>query len=516
MRRIGIIFLLSLLLVSCGKELENATDKSEAEKQPTLQEQTAQEERTSFVDYDPGKELPEYKGVWAFLEGNSCYVYVARATEKYVWFSYGLSGYMRAEKQEDGKYHYYQYYNKIGIGYADVMGQEGVLELKDGTLYAEICESPNLKSELEKGTRLQEESDILVNAKTMDVFQYLDDYDKAYKYKEKNGLFYATLGKAPDSECVSSFKITRFIGVSYYYEQILDYRFGNIDFTSTKKQCDQEWGAPIGTEEKKHGMVYLYQYEDYQIHVYFSKGGSIQNISLYLNSQEEAMKKYQIGDFVLQGSRVIRYKGKKNSKVIFPKEAVAVGTRAFEKSKQVKEIYIPKEIYLEPEAFACCRAKLVTFEEGRTLIPRESFQSFGFGGDGTTMTIRLPKSTKTIEMGAFLYSYEYGEKPVRLILNDGLEKIESMGIYGLEVDLPNSIKEMEEAAYGVPVKKVYLPEGISGLAEGCIQFIPDDDCHGGNEKNYVVYVPKSVDLNGKNIVSNGVCKPLKTQKNGNL
>ncbi len=497
MKRILIFALLCVLLVSCGKEQKKEENNIEME--------TSQKSSMTFVDYDPGKELPEYKGVWG-LDVANCNVYVARATEKYVWFSYDLSYYMRAEKKEDGKYHFYQHFNHIGEGYADVQGSEGILELKNGILYVAICRGPNHMEKLEKGKRMQEESERLVNVKTMDVFQYLDDYDKAYHYKEDNRLFYATLGKEPDGNRVSSFKISLFENVEYYYQYAHDYCFGSIDFTSTKKQCDQTWGQPVAFQEKKHGTVYTYQYQDYQVDVYFSTGGSIQNISLYLNSKEEAMKKYQIGDFVLQGSRVIRYKGAKNSIVTFPKEAVAVGAWSFQKSKLVKKIHVPKDLHLEPEAFRGCRAKLVTFEEGRKKIPRESFASFGTTKNGVQMTIRLPKSTRVIEQEAFRYGYEYGMNPLHLILNDGLKKIESMGVYGVEVDLPNSITKMEQAAYGSPVKKVYLPEGISGLEEGAIDFLHEDTCIGEPDENYVVYVPSSVDLQGKNIAMNGVVK----------
>lgn len=74
--------------------------------------------------------------------------------------------------------------------------------------------------------------------------------------------------------------------------------------------------------------------------------------------------------------------------------------------------------------------------------------------------IDIPGNIKTIGYGCFIGCYELTE----IILNEGLEKIESQALDGTsieEIKLPKSIKKVEEDAFGSSYKdglnKIYVP-----------------------------------------------------------
>lgn len=460
-----------------------------------------------FTDKEPGKEIDGYQGVWKNKYG---YLYVYRATERYIWFTYNnrhsFAEYVRAEKKDDGRYYFHFETNKIEICFPTLKGNESYLELKDGSIIECSHYDKWNETETSKYTFEEKKTAELFQVKPLDILAYLDNYQKAFAYQEDNNLACVKFGKDRDSERVSFCLLNSYQIAEMFHEHVLDYRFGNIDFTSTKKECDKAWGQPVKITKQKHGYKCVYKYKDYEIDVFFTKAGSIYDIALYLKSKKAALEKYVDGDFEMQGCRIVKYLNtdSRTKEISFPEGAVAIGDNAFNGSKGTLQIKIPKDINLEPQAFTWIGKANITFEEGREEISRWAFVSAG--KNDAMVNITLPKSIRVIKTGAFYNLASYG---VNLKLNEGLEEIQKQGIYGLAVKFPDSLKKLGSEAIGWRISEtgeqelpLELPPNLEEMGDRCIVF-EDDRCGEGEDEEPTVKIPASVKKMGENVVVGG-------------
>ena len=258
-----------------------------------------------------------------------------------------------------------------------------------------------------------------------------------------------------------------------YDKKSNQYCIGDITFASSKKECDKFLGD--AKEETAGRKVYRYK-EDYEIEIEF-KGNKIKEMGIYLHNKKQAMKTYEIGDFVMQGCKIVKYKNAYESeeKVVLPSDTVAIKSDAFEiernpdfEAKKL-QIHIPKEVYLEPYSFSGLGPIEVTFEEGRTKIEKGSFANACDKGK-YDINVTLPTSVKTISAEAF-YNMETGEW-LNLWMQEGVEVIEREALVGIKCDLPTTIRTLEKKAlqHWMPETNFGLPEGVEEIGDECFYF----------------------------------------------
>ena len=500
----GILFCVMGLLMACGRNSTTASDSNVA---------TSSNLQVKFVDKELGEEREEYEGVWNSKYGK---LTIYRATQQYLWFTYESLNYfcdavfMRAEKQDDGKYYFYFGTKPSCHFYPLLSGNEGTFTLENGEI-SETIDNEEWSPKHENKYKFIEKID---KKPKMDILSYLDDYHKAYRFYEDNNLMIRYLGMDKDSQRVSYFYYGNDFG-GLTYQHPFDYSFGEITIESTKSECDKTWGAPIQIKKSKKGYCCTYQYKDYHISIYFSEAGSIYDMTLFLKSRKSALRTYKQGDFEMRGSQIVKYlnKNEGDKTVAFPENAVSIENDAFEKTPGKVTMCIPKDIDLQWGAFGAIERADITFEEGRTEITRGAFcgmaSSYSVASkEAVSIRVVLPKSIRVLKEDSFSNLDSGTEIDVKL--NEGLEEIGDSAVRGLYLDFPDSLKKLGNDAIcwsvygGISEKELILPPHLEEMGDNCIEFDEETDGEGDEEPEVpVVKIPASVKKMGENVVSGG-------------
>lgn len=320
------------------------------------------------------------------------------------------------------------------------------------------------------------------------------------------------LGKIPGGKKISYVEVKK---NRIPENELRKYKIGKVNFLSSLEQCDNVLGIP----EKKSKLERRYRYKsDYEICLAFSKKGKITKMGIYKGSREQAKKTYQVGDFTMMACRLIKYNKdyQQEEKVTFPEDTIAVAYHAFAVDKKrytepktardfgkvhsgwkKMTLCIPKDVYLEPEAFAFLGPVDITFEPGRTEIEPGAFMYAGsYPYWGCTSMVRLPDSVKVLKKFAL---YQVYNKNMEFILNNGLEEIEDFALQGAKCDLPDTIKRVGKSALydWHPIHKFSLPENLEELGNNAIYITSDV----GEKIKEPIYIPRSV----KKVGINPIC-----------
>lgn len=411
---------------------------------------------------------------------------------------------------DDGKYHFYFETRPSCHCIQRASGNEGTFSLKEGVI-SDTIDYEEWSPKRENNYKFVKK--INTNPK-MDVLQYLDDYHKAYQFFEDNSLMVRYFGMDKDSQKLSYFYQSKECG-EQLYEYPFDYSFGEITITSTKADCDKAWGAPLKVKKSKKGYYCVYSYQDYHIYIYFSEGGSIYDMTLFLKSRKSALRTYKQGDFEMRGSQIVKYLNQnvEDKTVTLPKNAVSIEGYTFKDTPGKLVICIPKDINLQWAAFGDIERADITFEEGRTEIPRGAFcgmpDSNGAGAEeDVSIRVVLPKSLRVLKEFSFWNRYRGND--VDLQLNEGLEEIGDSAVAGLYLDFPDTLKKIGSNAIvwsmynGRLEKKLVLPPYLEEMGDSCIEFEEETDGEGEEEPEVpVVKIPATVTKMGKNVVIGG-------------
>ena len=323
----------------------------------------------------------------------------------------------------------------------------------------------------------------------------------------------AELGKIPGEKAVSYVEVKR---NRIPEDDIEKYKIGKVNFLSSPQECDKILGTPkVKTEKERR---YPYQ-SDYEICLSFSGAGKMKEMGIYKDSREQAKKTYQAGDFTMMACRVIKYNKdyQQEEEVSLPEDTVAVAYHAFaidkkryvepetardykrQKSEwQKMTLCIPKDVYLEPEAFAHLGPVDMTFEPGRREIEPSAFMyalSYRFWGQ--TSKIQLPDTVKILRESAF-YQIGYNVN-AELIINNGLEEIRDYALREVRCDLPDSVRKLGEGALSDwhPVHEFSLPENLQEIGDNAIDICAEV----GEEIKEPIYIPRSVRKIGINPIT---------------
>jgi len=268
-----------------------------------------------------------------------------------------------------------------------------------------------------------------------DFTKCLDAYQEVYENIYAKDMTIIEIGKDRESKEISyveaSFERVWDCWNEKTIKEIQLYQIGEINFLSTKEECDKILGEPL--RETDTGWEYSYR-DGYVIEISFGED-HISKMGIYKESRESATKEYIVGDFILRGCRIVDGTKcyKKGGVVKFPEEAVAIAPRAFSvgnvsKGKKIK-IEIPRDIHLEPEAFSELGSVEVTFETGRKVIESRAFMNAAIY-EKEEITIIVPTSVKKIESYAFAQEYDVAAK-FQLHLPKGLKDIDETALEGL-------------------------------------------------------------------------------------
>ena len=328
-----------------------------------------------------------------------------------------------------------------------------------------------------------------------DLSRCLGEYKKVYQSIYENDMRLIEVGKEPGTDRVSyvdvNFKKDIFNGS---FIEMKWYQIGEINFLSTKEDCDRVFGNPLCQTDT--GWEYPYQ-DDYVVHISFD-GKFMSGMGIYLKSKEDAMKEYTEGDFVLRGCRLVDGKKcyEKGGKVKWPKDMVAIAPDAFslegKLNKKKVELEVPKDVFLEPYAFKSVGYMEITFEKGRKKIDRYAFSDVG---SNKKVTIKVPSSVKVIEDGAFeqwntVLVSAYTKK-LPLYLSEGVEKIGDTALYGVCCDIPSTVKVLGDFtlnSWEPRNGKRQLPENVEEIGNECWSIEEDKE----------LYIPASLKKIGMN------------------
>lgn len=355
--------------------------------------------------------------------------------------------------------------------------------------------------------------------KVCDLLQCMGKYDDVRSSLTAGGKRAPQLGKIPGGENVSYIEVEkRYVPGEDRGKYIISGEglSGKISFSSTEKQCDAIMGAPRETTDTER----LYSLPSgYEVCLTFSQKGKIKKMGVYRESREKAKQAYQAGDFTMMACRIIKYNGdyQREETVAFPDDAIAVARDAFAINqkryrepvsardyKQQKEewkkmtLCVPKDIYLEPDAFRHLGPVEITFEPGRTEIEPEAFRhalSISFWGQNSS--IRLPDTVKVIGDWAFEQSPNQNSE---IVLNDGLEEIGCGALQDVKSNLPDTVKEIGKYALDgwEPSDGEYsLPENLEKIGDNAI-FVDTEMVEKLKEP---ILIPRHVKKIGKNPIT---------------
>ncbi|WP_105124496.1 leucine-rich repeat protein [Streptococcus suis] len=146
--------------------------------------------------------------------------------------------------------------------------------------------------------------------------------------------------------------------------------------------------------------------------------------------------------------------------VIIPKTVKELGSYVFGNIATLKKAHVAKDFVGGDGTFSGSSLEKVTFEEGRTTIPREFFVNTGI------KEVILPKELKVIGEGAFrstpsLKEIDLGEKLEEL----GSEAFRNSGL--IRITLPDSITSFGYAAFAdsSSLQSVRIPDTLTAIPE---------------------------------------------------
>lgn len=304
----------------------------------------------------------------------------------------------------------------------------------------------------------------------------VDDYFKVRKsiYAREN-YYSMDFGKEPGSKRLSYIEVND-------SGDILGSEMRGITFFSTKEECDRILGTPLRVTNENR--VYKFN-DDYEIEIEYDVD-TIKKMGIYLENKETATQTYQVGDFTMRGCQIVKYNHayEKEGQVKLPKDIVSFedssftvvekftddGYRLGKKHSQVKKVKlcIPRQVYIEPYAFRQMGKAEIIFEEGREEIETSAFSEIGC--ENFKVKIILPSTIKRLNLWAF--KNDTNARGITLILNEGLRVIGNGALEGMKVDLPKSLRILEDGAltYWKPKGDFGLPEGVEEIGNSCFYF----------------------------------------------
>ncbi|MBO5486909.1 MAG: leucine-rich repeat protein, partial [Eubacterium sp.] len=442
-------------------------------------------------------------------------IYVYNITDTYADLVYSENNlppfYARAEKTGENKY-------EFSFDIKDTKDYNLGVQKKDGELKASLMILPDridfsvkgiskVTDFLFTGSSTLEKKKENKQVEVLDLFNCLKDYKQVHSDIYERDRRLLEVGKERNKKRVSYLDVS--ISNELFLndpEEISLYQLGDINFLSSKEQCDKAFGQPIRKSEAER----IYSYKDkYVIHLNFA-GNYMTRMGIYLGSREEAMKEYKIGDFQMRGCRIIHAQDcyRKGGKVTIPKDTVAIGEEAFsaidkhtddgyELISSIRKIAvkIPKDVYLERQAFSTMGSADVTFEEGRSVIERGAFTCAGIAED-MDIKITLPSTVKVLQEEAFYH--DLSSHDLQINLNEGLDIVEDRALAETTCDLPSTIRVLGKSALyrWQPASKLKLPDHLEEIGDFCMCFTAEYA-----EKMERVKIPASVKKIGMNPVS---------------
>lgn len=504
--------LLAALLTGCS----GGADKKEANTTPSPME--VRQERILGTPMKGEKftyvEREKYDGEGYYRGGNfaSVNMLIYEANDSYVMLSYADSfmeaSFMKAVKNARGEYEFSFQVEEKKESPDIYIGKQ--VEYGTGT-YNVTFRIENDKILLNiQGKNLIEQDDYLTTGvvelekykedekvEVCDLSLCLGNCKEVYQSVYQNDMRLIEIGKEKGTDRVSYVDVS--LAAAWEKNTPLElkqYQIGEINALSTKEDCDRVFGKPI--QQTDAGWEYSYK-DGYVVQIDF-EDTQMTRMGIYLGSKEEAMKEYTEGNFTLRGCRIVDGTKcfEKGGNVKWPKDVISVAPHAFDlkdkRNKKKLKIEIPKDIYLEPEAFIYLGYSDVTFEKGRKKIERHSFSNAGINND---VTITVPSSVKVIEAGAFEQwqsKFIEGESPSNLpvYLSEGVEEIGDGALTGVCCDLPSTVKRLGDwslTSWTPRNGKYVLPENLEEIGNDCLEII---------EKNPKLHIPASLKKIGTN------------------
>jgi len=503
--------LMLALLTGCS----GGADKKAANTTPSPME--ARQERILGTPMEGEKftyvEREKYQGEGYYRGGNfaSVNMLIYEANDSYVMLSYADSfmqaSFMKAVKNERDEYEF-SFHVEEKKGSSDTyIGKQ--VEYGTGTYNVTFrIENEKILMNIQGKNLIEQDEYLTTGVVELEKFEEeekveicdlslcLGNCEEVYQSVYQNDMRLIEIGKEQGTDRVS------YVDVSFATAweknnplEVKQYQIGEINYLSTKEDCDRVFGKSI--RQTDTGWEYSYQ-DGYVVQIDF-EDTQMTRMGIYLGSKEEAMKEYTEGNFILRGCRIVDGTKcyEKGSAVKWPKDVISIAPHAFRlqgkiNKKKVK-LEVPKNVYLEPEAFTELGYADVIFEKGRKKIERYSFSNAGIKND---VTITVPSSVKIIEDGAFeqWYSLLEGKKPSNMpvYLSEGVEEIGDSALLGVCCDLPSTVKVLGNwtLTSWVPRNGKYeLPENLEEIGSDCFEII---------EKNPKLHIPASLKKIGTN------------------
>lgn len=409
----------------------------------------------------------QYVGVWEDSEG-SYKITVRRVTSAHVVFSLnnkknGVSlDYATATATGDGEYSFqYNITRNMAGNVSTEFGDRanGKITLKEKSLTLVVPKVDKFENCLEFHGNLQKKNG-LSKKKKADL-QSLLGGDKPKDYDEDKGIYIVEEEAGEINRIFINWEMNRFSHDSEKYE------IAGINPICFASDLQAQFGDPVEEEELAENH-YKRVYEKDGYRYWFITDGY--GLVVQGDCQYEAPKKgRRVGDFLMDGDKVIRYWGdyQKKRTIALPKGTKSIASGAFSvapnmlswKQYVTSEVTIPKDVQIEKEAFRNCARLKIILEEGRTTVPKEAFAHMvnkdNLTGKSAWVEVTLPKSLRRLEEKAFetiwidrkkieeeeIIDVGVATQPVTVRLNDELEYIGDNALHGIcNTALPKKIK----------------------------------------------------------------------------
>lgn len=509
-------FLMAVLLTGCQKgevAKPDNTNTATSAAVENVSETSVEESDSKSTVYVKRNRYPGEASYRSYKDTIGIYVY--NVTDTYADLVYDENNlppfYARAVKTGENKYEFSfkvkntQDYN-LGVQKEDGERKASLVILPE-RIDLSVRDTSQSTDWVFTGSSTLKRNEEKEQVEVLDLFHCLKDYKQVHSDIYKRDRRLLEVGKERNTKRVS------YLDVSISNELFLNdpeeiplYQLGDINFLSSKEQCDKAFGKPISVSAVER----IYSYKDeYVIHLNFD-GNYMTRMGIYLGSREEAMKEYKTGDFQMRGCRIIYARDcyRKGGKVKIPKDTVAIGEEAFSAIEEhtgsgyelispIKKIRvkIPKDVYLERQSFSTMGSADITFEEGRSVIERGAFSCAGIA-ENMDIKITLPSTVKVLQEEAFYH--DLSSNNLQINLNEGLDIVEDRALAETTCDLPSTIRVLgKNALYRwKPASKLKLPNHLEEIGDFCMCF-PAEYA----EKMERVKIPASVKKIGINPVS---------------
>lgn len=447
-------------------------------------------------------DIEKYVGIYEDGKAQTGLI-IYRVTDKYVWFSFHKSNarltLTRAKRKSGNTYEFtYKYDNKKDdntfraggkkTGEITLLKLAAEVEIQGKTDPCTLAYQGRLQFKEQKKKR-----------QVCDLFKCINEYFSVRTSIYRLDQTYIQIGKERGTDRISYIEVdpenASLYNASLYNWQLYgkeeekkNYKMGSITFFSTIEECDKEFGEP--TKKTESERRYLYNRE-YEVVISFD-GDCIGSMGIYRKSKESALQEYTVGEFTLQGCRIVKYNGSYNGTMLeLPEDATGIAKNAFklEKSKEptltnkynknqdgtpVRKISmcISKKVYLEPLAFCKSGPLEITFEEGREEIEQGAFYDAGMiERYGTLVT--LPESITRIRQRAFEKSAG-SAGAVQLVLNKELQRIDSYALYGGAIfgKLPQNLRQLGDYSIYIdcPKEKLEISRTLKKVGFNAISY----------------------------------------------